>query len=319
MCSRILTFLLFCCLSGAVAFADEGSAASRHAVEGGASGGSVAAVVDAGQGGGSNGYQSPPRTPVAYAFAVHLYLAAELPIEYGLLIWEFGNEQRPYHEAWMADRGYQVGSFGPYDLAGYVVSEHSWKYKDFSIEGALARPKGKIDYEPTALGDGDEQGIAQIKPSWVKKARNKCKKEGWGACDELRLGDTETRAGGMFEPRVNLRVAAYVVRKAHESHAKEGLPSDAEAKRCKRKIKRALKHRKLGEDPKDWPIPTCDAAVYHDWYAHLKLGSARRDFMCDRPGFKKRKLRKVLASLKSLGTPAKVWKQAKEEFHDHCI
>jgi hypothetical protein len=258
--------------------------------------------------------------------AAHLWVVADFPPEYSLYGYRYSLEQ----------------GINPYDLMSYVISEHSAKIKDFSVEGALKR-KGEVsDYGTDSLGKGGELGLAQITPFWVGKAKRKCKKEKWilGNCDDIFQGSEEFMAakkaykkaveefgqgsdeakakrkemkknttGGMFEPELNLRVAAYVVRKAQQSHA-EKCPSPQKIYTCLRKRKRALRH--------DKPPPACQYKEYHQWHAHLKLGEESRDFMCQRPGYKKRKMRQVRASIVSLFRPDEVWEEVRDEWKKYC-
>jgi hypothetical protein len=259
-------------------------------------------------------------------FALHLYYVADLPLEYGYYIWRFSAEQ----------------GIEPYDFAAYVVSEKSWSHSDFSIVGKLQRPKKVVfDYEPDAYGSGGELGISQIIPFWVRKARKRCKSENWaeGNCDELVEADEpflkarkaykkarkefgkkspeaeaakkvmlDKRTGGMFLPHINFRVAAYVVRKAQEKHAEELTPKMI--KQCKKARRKARKARK--------PPPMCATQLYHEWWAHLKLGPEDRDLKCGRPGYKKRKFPKVRYSMVAWSRPEHIWKANRKEWQKYC-
>jgi hypothetical protein len=198
------------------------------------------------------------------------------------------------------------------------------------------------DYSPKSYGRGGELGLSQITPFWTNKARKKCKEEKWsfGNCDEIIEGSDEFLAarkqykkamkeygegteeikaakrvlkknltGGMFLPEINIRVAAYVVRKAHESHDGK-CPSPKKVYECLRKRKRALRH--------DKSPPVCQYREYHQWHAHLKLGEENRDFMCSQPGFKKRKMRQVRASIVSVFRPDEVWEEVRDEYQHYC-
>jgi len=239
--------------------------------------------------------------------AVHLYTAMCFPPEFTTLIWHHSREM----------------DIDPYDLAGYVISEHSHRIKDFSFLTSVQRDCKHIDFESDALNKtGGEQGIAQLKPGWVFKARRDCKKEGWprGDCASMAKGEVEQyevtvlvkdkdgepildwkgnfqyetkkywRAihgdDGLFDPAINLRVAAYVLREAHVSHEKE-----------------------LATGVK----------VHHEWHAHLKTGTDHRDVMCGQSGFKKRKMKKVLSSIRSLTRPLRVWEETKREYRKYCL
>lgn len=238
--------------------------------------------------------------------AAHLQAATCFPVDLTFMIWHSAREM----------------DINPYDLAGYVISEHSHKIKDFSFLTAVQRDCKHIDFERDALNKaGGEQGVAQLKPDWAYKARRDCRKEGWpnGDCDSIVKGEVEKyevvrlvkdkngdpildsdgdeqyetkeyfRAihgnDGLFDPKINLRVAAYVLREAQVSHEKE--------------LAKGLK-------------------VHHEWHAHLKAGTGHRDYMCGQIGYKKRKMRKVLSSIRSLVRPADVWEETRREYNRNC-
>lgn len=114
-------------------------------------------------------------------FALHLYAVADLPPEYGAMIYDAAEEER----------------IDPYDLAAVLISEKSGRDRDFSIEASFRRSYS-FEWDPLAHGDDDERGLAQLKPRHAKKA-------GFVA-DQL------------WEPWPNIRTAAAVVAVNQESH-----------------------------------------------------------------------------------------------------
>lgn len=201
--------------------------------------------------------QADPQGYVAALYAAHLRMVAEIPFEYGVMMYAASLEQ----------------GIHPYDLAAVVIGENSWSYGDFSLVGAWERPdSARFDYMPDEEGADGEVGIAQVMPMWASKAKKKCEEEVWvsGDCD---LFTPENRN----QATTNLRLAAFVVRMAQESHVDEGQSN-------------------------------------HHWVAHYKCARKSRDNKCGQCGYAKRKFRRIRHSLVSWSKPVHIWKRNIREY-----
>lgn len=198
-----------------------------------------------------------PEGYVAAMYAAHLRAVAEIPFEYGVMMYAAAKEQ----------------GIHPYDLAAVVIGENSWSYGDFSLVGAWDRSEtAKFDYIPDEEGADGEVGIAQVMPSWAKKARKTCFEEGWraGQCDQFTVENRN-------QATTNLRLAAFVVRMAQESHVEEGQTN-------------------------------------HHWVAHYKCARKSRDSKCGQCGYAKRKFKRIRHSLVSWDKPVHIWKRNIREY-----
>lgn len=210
-----------------------------------------------------------PEGYVAILYATHLMLVADVPLEYGVYAYAAAKEQ----------------GIHPYDLAAVFIGENSWKYGDFSLIGAWRRPEDVVfDYVPHEEGQGGEVGIAQIMPGWPPKARKACQEESWagGGCEELTVAKRT-------DPMTNMRLSAFVIRMAQESHSEEETVQSGE-------------------------IPD----GYHNWVAHYKCARDARVDMCGQCGYSKRKFRRIRHSLVSWTKPVDIWVENLRQYNKWC-
>jgi hypothetical protein len=118
-------------------------------------------------------------------FALHLYVVADVPPEYGALVYEAALQEGVH----------------PYDLGAVLISEKSGPDYDFSLLTTLADDT-TWDWDTEAQGSDGEVGLFQLAPRHASKAGYK--------------------AGDLDEAEPNIRTAAVVVRYNHERHEKHG-------------------------------------------------------------------------------------------------
>lgn len=172
-----------------------------------------------------------------FFFTHHLYIVADVPHEYGYYAY---------------DAALVVGE-DPYELASLLISEHSGPDVDFSYEGSKEYSY-TFSYSPTSEGKGGEIGLYQLKPRWAAKA-GKFYGEDWKASD-------------LYDPEINTRVAAFLLKHLKESHA-----------------------RKCGDQE----------SSFHTWIAHYKCDQKSRDDLRGRCRWAQRKWDKVYLSLQDFG------------------
>jgi len=177
-------------------------------------------------------------------FVVALEARADLPYEYGWHTWHAAHAE----------------AVDPVELATFLVTEKSGPDMDFSVVGALNKPY-TYKWDPKAEGAAKERGLFQLAPTWARKAGFKR--------DQL------------WDPAVNARVAAFVLRKAHESH-----------KKCEH---RARKYAKKNGLP---------YTMLHTYVAHWKCGRDSRDDREGRCYDSQKKLKKTMASMTAIRTPS---------------
>ena len=127
-------------------------------------------------------------------FVLSLEARADLPYEYGWNTW----------------RAARAEGVDPVELATLLVTEKSGPDIDFSVEGFL-RKSYTYSWDPDAEGALEERGLFQVAPTWAVKAG--------------------FQPSELWEPEVNARVAAFVLRSAHESHAKCEIRARARAQK----------------------------------------------------------------------------------------
>jgi len=149
------------------------------------------------------------------AFLVHLLVAAEVPVDVSAHTWEAARAQ----------------GVDPYDLAAFLISEHSGPDFDFSVQTALASGGYGVTYDLDSVGSAGELGVYQQEPYWVRKASKALKTE-WTKEDLLDL-------------EVNTKVAAYQLWHAQDKHAracgKDSLHTWVAHLKCARKARNQVK------------------------------------------------------------------------------
>jgi hypothetical protein len=279
------------------------------------------------------------------AFAGHLWFVVDMPPEFSRLIWKYSEEQGtdPYDlAAYVASEN--SWKYDDFSIKGAVErpSHIQFDYDPQSLgkggELGIAqimpywvrKAREKCAEQSWALGDCES--IVEASGAFLaarkryrdakkkirklsKRLNEKNKGEIAPQIEVLKTTATEAkqemldnRTEGMFTPEINFRVAAFVIRSAHESHAKELTPQQAKScRKARRKARLANK-----------PVPLCADRLHHDWFAHLKLGRKERDLVCGRPGYKKRKFLRVRTSIESFERSEKVWKAARKEYQRYC-
>jgi hypothetical protein len=211
--------------------------------------------------------------PDRVAFAAHLQLVADMPEDYALSVW---------------DAAHMVG-VDPVDLAVTCFTEHSARVWDLSAEGFVRRrlSSKRVGYS-NRDGAAGELGWCQTMPRWRVKA-----KEEVPFLAELNDGAGPTDDDVRNDPLVASVVAAYVIQKAHESHAEHA----------------DMKFMPEGE---------------HEWIAHYKCAPYRgkegqgRGYKCGTCGFSKRKWARARASFGAFLTPRVMFAEHVRTWHRYC-
>lgn len=118
-------------------------------------------------------------------FALHLYVVADVPPEYGALVFEAALEE----------------GIDPYDLGAVLISEKSGPDYDFSLLSALSSDT-VYTWETDAEGSAGERGLFQLVGRHAYK--------------------TGHQPEDLLEPKPNILTAASVVRHNHERHERCG-------------------------------------------------------------------------------------------------
>ena len=163
------------------------------------------------------------------AYCLHLWLVAGVPVE-------VSREMHLASEDLGLDR---------YDLAAYLLSEHSGPEAQWSVLASIARGH-EIDWTDSRDGSAGERGLFQTMPRWARKA-------GYSAAE---LGD----------PIVSVRVGAYVLDQAEESHR------DCMLRRYPWH-RLSIRHVKCGSSARDDTEGQCAYSARKWWKIRVTLGA----------------------------------------------
>ena len=204
------------------------------------------------------------------AFIAHVGFVADMPADYAVAIYDGATAQ----------------GIDPLDLAAVCFTEVSGETWDLSIEGAARRKlRGErpIKYDNGKRGAAGEAGFCQVAPDWLSDARR-------DGLTEFVDVDAETLHANV---QLSALLAAYVIRKAHESHAKHG-----------------------DDSPKIGP---------HKWIAHYKCApysptkpGSGRGYHCGTCGYGKRKFARARASIQSVASPRELLESHKQHWFRYC-
>ena len=162
-------------------------------------------------------------------YCIHLALIAGVPVE-------VSREMHLASDELGIDR---------YDLAAYLISEHSGPQADWSLLSSVARGDDTDWYNARDGSDG-ERGIFQTMPRWARKA-----------------GYT---AEQLDDPIVSTRVGAYVLAQAVESHR------SCESRRYNLH-RLPIRHAKCRKSARDDTTGQCAYSARKWWKVRVTIGS----------------------------------------------